>query len=54
MNVKMLRRVRRLFTVEGVPMHTQRHNQRQWIKSIRFLGERWLLAKPVERRIPMP
>lgn len=42
----MLKRVRELFAVDYVPKHTQRHNQRQWAKSIRQLGDRWLIAKP--------
>jgi hypothetical protein len=50
MNTKMLKRVRSLFNVEGVPTHTNRHNQRQWVRSIRFLGDKWLLATPVQRK----
>ena len=26
---------------------TNRHNQRAWIRSIRFLGDKWLLAAPI-------
>ena len=29
---------------------TNRHNQRQWIRSIRFLGDKWLLAKPINKK----
>ena len=50
MNTTALRYVRRLFNAEHVPAHTNRHNQRQWVRSIRFLGDKWLLAKHVERR----
>ena len=50
MNTKMLKRVRSLFNAEGVPAHTNRHNQRQWVRSIRFLGDKWLLATPVQRK----
>ncbi len=50
MNTSALRRVRKLFNVPHVPPHINRHNQRQWVRSIRQLGDRWLLAKPVERR----
>jgi hypothetical protein len=49
MNTTFLTRVRGLYCVDGVPVSTQRHNIRQWIKSIRFLGDKWLLAKPVNR-----
>jgi hypothetical protein len=50
MNIQALRHVRQLFNVDYVPRHVNRHNQRQWVKSIRFLGDRWLLAKPVEKK----
>jgi len=50
MNTKMLKHVRTLFNTDGVPAHTNRHNQRQWVKSIRHLGDKWLLAKHVQRK----
>lgn len=46
MNTRMLKHVRELFAVDYVPKHTQRHNQKQWVKSVRWLGDKWLLAKP--------
>jgi hypothetical protein len=49
MKTAYLTRVRSLYCVAGVPTHIQRHNCRQWIKSIRFLGDKWLLAKQVGR-----
>lgn len=42
MNTTLLRRVRKLYE--------SRYYQRQWVRSIRMLGDRWLLARPVERR----
>ena len=45
MKTRALKLVRELFAVAYVPLHTQRHNQRQWVKSVRQLGDRWLLAK---------
>jgi len=50
MRVNMLKHVRELFAVDYVPKHTQRHNQRQWVKNVRRLGDKWLLAKPVQRK----
>lgn len=50
MNTHALSKVRNLFCVDGVPQSTQRHNIRQWVKSIRFLGDKWLLATPVARK----
>jgi hypothetical protein len=49
MNTQALKQVRSMFCVEGVPSSVQRHNCRAWVKSIRFLGDKWLLAKKVER-----
>jgi hypothetical protein len=49
MNVQALKTVRRLFCIDGVPTHVQRHNCQQWVKSLRFLGNKWLLAKPVSK-----
>jgi hypothetical protein len=50
MNTKMLKHVRTLFNTEGVDRRINRHNQRQWVKSIRHLGDKWLLATPVQRK----
>jgi len=50
MNTTALLMARRLFIVQGVPTHTQRHNMRSWVRSVRFLGDNWLIAKPQERK----
>lgn len=42
MKTNMLTRVRRLYP-------NDRHMVRQWVKSVRFLGDRWLLAKPMDK-----
>jgi hypothetical protein len=39
MNTTYLTKVRTLYP-------DNRHNQRQWIKSIRHLGSRWLVGQP--------
>lgn len=49
MNVTVLRRVRKVFNSPYAPASVNRHNQRQWVRSVRQLGSKWLLAKPVER-----
>jgi len=49
MNIQALSKVRSLFCVKGVSIQTQRHNCRAWVKSVRFLGDKWLLAKKVQR-----
>ena len=48
MKTRALKMVRELFAVDYVPIHTQRHNQRQWVRSVRRLGDKWLLAKPYQ------
>ena len=48
MNTNMLKRVRKNFPkTEMTPYHVTRHNQRQWVKSVRHLGNKWLLAEPI-------
>jgi hypothetical protein len=49
MNVTQLRRVRRLFNNPDVAVSTNRHNQAAWTRSVRFLGDKWLLAVPVQK-----
>ena len=50
MNIRMLERVRRLhpytFTANE---RTVRHNRRAWVRSVRQLGDKWVLAKFVPR-----
>ena len=48
MNTQALSIVRRLFQVQGVPSHIQRHNMRGWVRSVRYLGDKWVYAKHVE------
>ena len=45
MNITLLTKVRQLFNVDYVPNSTNRHNQRQYIKALRILGDRWLIHK---------
>ena len=46
---QLLRMAVRLYSNPLAPKHVNRHNQRQWLKSIEFLGDKWLLAKKVGR-----
>jgi len=50
MNITMLVRVRKLFDFGYVPTTTRRHNQREWIRSIRVLGDSWILKQPIQRK----
>jgi hypothetical protein len=49
MNTHALKYVRQLFQTYDAPPQTIRSYQRQWIRSVRYLGDNWLLAKKVER-----
>lgn len=51
MKTNMLRRVRRLYNADYIPREINRANQRKWIQSVRFLGDRWLLAEYVSRKV---
>lgn len=42
MSTHRLAQARRLFTVDGVPRHTVRHNIRSWVRMVRLLGPQWL------------
>jgi hypothetical protein len=48
MNISYLTRVRAHFNC--AEKHINRHNMRQWVRSVRFLGDKWLLAVPVVRK----
>jgi len=50
MNTQRIRQAIRLWKTPGVPKHTQRHNQRAWLRMVNLLGEKWLFAKPVTRK----
>jgi hypothetical protein len=49
MNTQALKYVRQLFQAYDASPQTIRSYQRQWIRSVRNLGDNWLLAKKVER-----
>lgn len=50
MNTILLVRARKHFVHDMAPKHVQRHNVRAWCRSVRLLGDKWLIAKPMERR----
>lgn len=50
MKTNVLKHVRQLFNTQGVDVRINRHNQRQWVRSVRYLGDKWLLAKHVQRK----
>ena len=51
MKTNMLRLARRLYNVDYIPREINRANQRKWVRSVRQLGSRWLLAEYVSRKV---
>ena len=49
MKTNALRHVRKLFNSEWIPPEHNRSYQRQWVRQVRLLGDKWLLAKPIQR-----
>jgi hypothetical protein len=49
MNTHYLTQVRRIFATYDAPPEVIRAYQKQWVKSVRQLGDKWLVAKPIER-----
>jgi hypothetical protein len=49
MNTRFLTHVRRIFASYDAPPETIRSYQRQWIRSVRHLGDKWLVAKQIQR-----
>ncbi len=49
MNTRFLTHVRKMFRTYDAPPEVIRAYQRQWVKSVRQLGDKWLVAKPIGR-----
>jgi hypothetical protein len=49
MNTRFLKQVRRIFSRYDAPPEVIRSYQRQWVRSVRQLGDKWLVAKQIER-----
>ena len=49
MNTRYLKQVRRIFSQYDAPPEVIRSYQRQWVRSVRRLGDKWLVAKNIER-----
>lgn len=46
MNTTLLTTARRLWCVGHADRATQRANMRKWVRSVRLLGNRWIMAAP--------
>ena len=49
MNSTLLRIARKHFMRDYIPVSTQRHNIRAWVRSLRILGDKWLLAQHINK-----
>ena len=49
MNTNMLTRARRHFCSDFVPQSVNRRYMRAWVRSVRLLGSKWLLAAPITK-----
>lgn len=47
--LQLVKHALRLWNVPHVPREVNRSNARKWLRSVELLGDRWLLAKKVER-----
>lgn len=47
MNITLLSIARRNYCRPYIPTSTQRHNIRAWARSVHRLGDKWLLAHPI-------
>lgn len=49
--IRLARRAIKAYpTTEDCPRSLSRHYQRKWMKSVQYLGNRWLALPNVERR----
>jgi len=47
--LQLVKHALRLWKVPHVDKQTNRSNARKWLRSVELLGDRWLLAKKVQR-----
>lgn len=49
MKTNLLKHVHKVWPDGSAPRSIVRHNRRAWVKSVRYLGPKWLLAVPVQK-----
>lgn len=49
MNMQLARRAIRLYSCDLAPKSVNRHNQKSWLRMVALLGDKWLIAKPVQK-----
>jgi len=47
---QLIRKAHNLWNVDYVPPEINRRNRHKWVQSVIRLGDKWLLAKPVEKQ----
>ena len=46
---QLRRKARQLYNNKLVPQEVNQYNQRKWVRSVLKLGDKWLIAKQVQR-----
>ena len=46
---QLRRKARVIYNNNMVPEHINQHNQRQWVRAVLRLGDKWLVFKPMGR-----
>jgi hypothetical protein len=49
MNTIILKRARELWFIHDVPRNVARHNIRAWVRSVRLLGDKHILAIKIKK-----
>ena len=47
--IALARRAVKLYSNDMATLRTNKFNRRAWLRSVHFLGDRWLLATPMKR-----
>ena len=48
MDIKYLKIARRLWNVDYITCYENRANMRKWVRALRIVGDKWLLANSVK------
>jgi hypothetical protein len=46
---QLRRKARQLYNNKLVSQEVNQYNQRKWVRSVLQLGDKWLVAKPIEK-----
>ena len=46
---QLRRKARQLYNNKLVPQEVNQYNQRKWVRSVLQLGDKWLIAKQMQR-----